>query len=626
MHTPQGESPARRAKGSSIEKAAGAGLAAAAASVPLADQIAMGAANPQGRRTHARFLYFQGWRCKQIAEFLELPPSTVYGWKDAERWDEASPLERVNGALEVRMVQLAFKDPKTGGDFKEIDLLGRQLERTARVERYQHTGKEGDLNPAIAERTRAMNAAPRKRGRNEFTPEQIEQLEALLLEQNYPFHQTWYENQRQRLRMLLKSRQIGATYYFAHEALLSAAKEGRNKLFLSASKAQAHQFRSYIVDFAKQVGVELRGENIKLWNGAELIFLGTNAMTAQSYHGDFYFDEFFWVPRFKVINKLASAMAAHKHWRKTYFSTPSAMSHEAYAFWTGEDRNKGKAKKDHVRIDTSHKALSGGVLCADRKWRHIVTVADAAAAGFDLFDIEELRQEYTAEEFANLFMCEFIDDSASLFSLAEMQACMVDSWEEWAADFKPLALRPFGHEPVVVGYDPSDTGDAAALVVLALPRAPGDPFRVLHREQFKGADFEAQAEAIRRVTLQYNVVHIGIDATGMGEGVHQIVAKFFPNARAYKYSPEVKARLVLKAKQVISKGRLQFDVGMTDLAAAFMAIRKTLTASGRSVTYDAGRSQEAGHADLAWATMHALDYETLAGDVVGGRSFMEIFE
>lgn len=572
-------------------------------------------------RTAARFLYWQGWKCKQIAEKLGIPASTVYGWKDAEKWEDAQPLDRVNGAIEVRMIQLVLKDEKTGGDFKEIDLLGRQLERTARVEKYQQTGKEGDLNPNIA----ARNAGPkRKAKRNEFSEEQVALLESKLRESNFPFHQNWFDQQLQRTRMLLKSRQIGATFYFAREALLSAAKEGRNKLFLSASKAQAHQFRSYIVDFAKEVDVELKGENIKLWNSAELIFLGTNAMTAQSYHGDFYFDEFFWVPRFRTINKLASAMASHKHWRKTYFSTPSAMSHEAYGFWTGDDRNKGRAKKDHIHIDTSHKALRGGRLGLDRKWRDIVTVEDAVRLGFDLFDIDELREEYSLEEFANLFMCQFIDDSLSLFSLAQMQACMVDSWEVWG-DVKPMWLRPYAHYPVWVGYDPSDKGDAAALVVVAPPREAGGRFRILHREQFKGSDFEAQADAIRRITQKYNVVHIGIDKTGLGAGVFQIVEKFFPQVKGYQYSIEVKQRLVLKAQQVIHKGRLEFDAGWTDIAASFMAIKRVLTASGRNVTYDSGRSEETGHADLAWATMHALDNETLAGDVLGGSSRMEIF-
>ena len=59
-------------------------------------------------------------------------------------------------------------------------------------------------------------------------------------------------------------------------------------------------------------------------------------------------------------------MALQKRWRKTYFSTPSAMSHEAYPFWTGEAFNKQRQKKDQVSIDVSHRRLAPGCLCEDR--------------------------------------------------------------------------------------------------------------------------------------------------------------------------------------------------------------------------------------------------------------------
>ena len=36
---------------------------------------------------------------------------------------------------EQRLTQLIIKPQKTGGDFKEIDLLGRQIERLARVKK-----------------------------------------------------------------------------------------------------------------------------------------------------------------------------------------------------------------------------------------------------------------------------------------------------------------------------------------------------------------------------------------------------------------------------------------------------------------------------------------------------------
>jgi hypothetical protein len=57
-----------------------------------------------------------------------------------------------------------------------------------------------------------------------------------------------------------------------------------------------------------------------------------------------------------------------------------------------------------------------------------------------------------------------------------------------------------------------------------------------------------------------------------------------------------------------------------------MAIRKTMTASGRQVTFEAGRSEAVGHADLAWSVMHTLIYEPLEGRSASNQSFMEIYD
>lgn len=103
---------------------------------------------------------------------------------------------------------------------------------------------------------------------------------------------------------------------------------GDPQIFLSASKAQAEVFRSYIVNIAEQYfGVELTGNPIRLSNGAEMRFLSTNKNTAQSYSGHLYCDEYFWVPNFAKLNEVASAMATHDKWRTTYFSTPSSKTH-----------------------------------------------------------------------------------------------------------------------------------------------------------------------------------------------------------------------------------------------------------------------------------------------------------
>ncbi|MFD0321978.1 terminase ATPase subunit family protein [Lysobacter gummosus] len=573
-------------------------------------------------RRSARALYWQGWRITDIANFYALARTTVESWKQRDKWDDATPIERMEASIEARVIQLVHKDPKTGSDYKEIDLLCRQIERTARVRRYSEPGgHEGDLNPNIANR----NAKPkRKPVRNAFSEEQQAKLIASFDDQLFGYQRHWRKNAfGERIRNILKSRQIGATFYFAREALVDALETGRNQIFLSASKAQAHVFKQYIAQFAQTVDVDLTGDPIILPNGATLYFLGTNVRTAQSYHGNLYFDEYFWTHQFEELRKVAAGMALHKHWRQTYFSTPSSVTHQAYAFWTGSAFNKGRRKEDRVKVDVSHEALRDGRMCADGQWRQIVTIEDALRQGCNLFDLDQLRLEYSPDEWANLLMCEFVDDTLSVFPLAELQRCFVDSWSVWD-DFKPFALRPLGHREVWVGYDPALTGDSAGLVVVAPPLVPGGKFRLLEKHQWRGMDFKTQAERIRKITQQYNVTYIGVDATGVGAGVFPLVRDFFPSVRNITYSVETKTRMVLKAKDVISSGRLEFDAAWTDIAQAFMAIRKSLTATGRQATYEASRSDDIGHADLAWAVMHALDNEPLEGMTARHRSIVEI--
>ncbi|HDY7072662.1 TPA: terminase ATPase subunit family protein [Klebsiella pneumoniae] len=574
-------------------------------------------------RRQAALLYWQGFSVPQIAEMLQTKRPTVQSWKQRDQWDETAPLNRVESTLEARLIQLYAKPNLTPHDFKVADFLARQMERFARINRYGQTGNEVDLNPNVANRNKGDRKKPTK---NFFSDEAIEKLEEIFFAESFEYQLRWHRaGLEHRIRDILKSRQIGATFYFSREALLHALKTGHNQIFLSASKTQAYVFREYIIQFARRVDVDLTGDPIVIGNnGAKLIFLGTNSNTAQSHNGDLYVDEIFWIPNFQKLRKVSSGMASQSHLRSTYFSTPSTLAHGAYPFWSGELFNRGRARaSDRVDIDISHDALAAGVACPDGQWRQIVTIEDALAGGCTLFNLEQLQRENSVDDFRNLFMCEFVDDKASVFPFEDLQRCMVDSLEEWE-DFAPFADNPFGSRPVWVGYDPSHSGDSAGCVVLAPPVVAGGKFRILERHQWKGMDFATQAESIRQLTEKYNVEYIGIDATGLGIGVFQLVRSFYPAARDIRYTPEMKTAMVLKAKDVIRRGCLEYDVSATDITTSFMAIRKTMTSSGRSATYEASRTEEASHADVAWATMHALLNEPLtAGSGQATSSILE---
>lgn len=246
--------------------------------------------------TKAKSLYWQAFSITQISKEIGVSINTIYSWRRRYEWDKATPMQRVQDRTHVRYLRLVEKDDKTPKDFKEIDLLARQLDRFERHERRDQEKEKKAKTP-----------------KNHFTEEQITQLRALVFDSLYEHQKRWFKQWNRRNRFILKSRQIGATWYFAREALLRALETGNNQIFLSASRAQAFQFKRFIQKLAREIGVELKGgDAIELSNGAILYFLGTSAATAQSYTGDLYLDEVFWISNFIKLRSVAAGMATQK--------------------------------------------------------------------------------------------------------------------------------------------------------------------------------------------------------------------------------------------------------------------------------------------------------------------------
>ncbi len=584
-------------------------------------------------RLLARNLYWQGWRISKIGQHLGIKPATVHSWKQRDNWDGGTPAQRVTASAEARLIQLINLPKKSDGDYKEIKQLSALVGDFGRGSTKSATPQEmGTAMPDVPtidkpprEQPQRRERAPRheKPAQNFFAPEQLKRAQEIFAEQQFSYQRHWLDmGKKQRFRNILKSRQIGATFFFAREAFIDALITGRNQIFLSASRAQAFQFKVFIADLASQVGVELKGDVITLPNsGAKLYFLGTNSRTAQGRTGNLYLDEYFWTPDFERLDTLSKAMAAQKQYRITYFSTPSSEAHAAYPLWAGSKFNDGRPAVEHINLDISHAALQHGRLDPDGQWRQIVTLDDAEAGGCTLFDKAQLQREYSPAEFRQLFGCEFMADGDAIFEFTQLQRAGVDSWDCWADFYKPFTPRPCGNAAVWVGYDPTDSGDAAGLVVFLAPRFAGDKFRLVEHRLLSGNNFEQQADVIRSLLADYNVAKIVIDTSGIGAAVFQLVQGFFPLAVGLKYTAELKAMMVNKSLDLFRKQRVEWDAMRSkDMVVSFTGIRRQMTGNGRAMTYVASRSAAASHCDLAWAAMMVFYQEPLDGSMGGGFS------
>lgn len=571
----------------------------------------------------ARRLYLRRCSVKEIQAHLKLPNiRIVYYWIRQGCWDEMLTDEEPLTAVSRRITLILEKtDTLTKGELDELERLTTLRERLIKQSNKPAPAAPPDSadepreRPSGQRRDRAESGGKKREKKAKNDVSGLTEVDFLdkFISKMYGYQKELFAAKQnpltRRVRNILKSRQVGLTYYFAGEAFMDAVLSGDNQVFLSASRSQSEIFRSYIIQFAQQwFGIELTGNPITLSNGAELRFLSTNSSTAQGYHGHVYVDEYFWIRDFDKLSTVASAMGTHKKWRKTYFSTPSAVSHQAYPFWSGEEFRNSKRGKKAGGVWPSETAYTQGALCPDGQWRKTITLDDAIAGGCDLFDLEQLQLEYDEDKFQQLFYCKFIDSTQSAFSLKDLERCYSDQsfWE----DYNPDLDRPFGNSPVWLGYDPSRTRDDATCVVIAPALEPGAKFRILEKHSWRGHSFTYQASQVKKLTERFNVQHIGIDVTGVGYGVFDIVRDFYAKATPIHYSLEAKNALVLKAQDTIQGSRIEWDAGWTDIAQAFLTIKRGSTNSGQ-ITYSASRTDATGHADIAWAIMHALANEPL---------------
>jgi uncharacterized protein YjcR len=535
----------------------------------------------------AKDLWVAGTSPKEIAKQLNLKsPDIIYVWKKRYNW-----VRNKNDAIAdvvKKFHELMVKSDKTEQEWQEFGKLATIL---------GNLGKSSTKN-----NNEATSQKRQKKKHNDISHIELDDFYAFEEANLYPHQKVWLKAGDNRTRFILKSRQIGATFTFSYEAFKTAVLKGHNQIFISSTKAQAEVFKSFIIKIANQhFDCKLQGNPIKLSNNAELHFLSPNSF-ADSRSGDVYFDEVFKTKNFADMERVAAPMATLSDYRKTYFSSPTAVSHQAYSIWSGE---RFTQTNSDITIDvTNLNVLKHGRKDADGIWRCACTVHHAIDMGWDLVDLNQLKLETPNKKtFGMLYECKFFDDSDSVFSMQDILDCAVNS--------KNLDKNYNG--AVTIGYDPAGIGDNASIAVLALPTASEPAFKVLETYNLKHVKATDQTRILRELTGKYDVHNIEIDSTGPGIFVGDFVEHFFPRVKRVHYNPEYKNRMVQKALNIFQTNRLQYDKNDEVLPLSFLTVKQKVTSNG-TITYASDRNDKVGHGDLAWAVMHALMAEELAYD------------
>lgn len=571
----------------------------------------------------AQALYLKRYTPKEIAKSLHLKNvRIVYYWAEKYKWALLLSEESIEDAINRRLALLIGRDDKTELELKEIDNLVIQHVKIAKARSNARpelspvdgvVSEAGANEPNLQQLNEKPGKKPRRKRKNdisEITAAKLEEVAKTLL---YP-HQLYVRENKNasRYRFILKSRQIGFTFYFAFEAFEDAILTGNNQIFVSSSKAQARVFSMYIKRIADEFfNIEIKGgDTITLSNHANLILCANNVSTAQSYSGNVYFDEVFWMSKFIELYTGAKGMATLGDFKITLFSTPSTKDHPCFRLWSGEEWKDGSPKRKYIDFPKDESLRMNGTVCPDRFWRLLITMEDAIKLGFDKVDIEDLRDSNSAQAFKILYCCKFAESGKGVFNFEKLQKCITDA-TKWQ-DLDLNADRPFGNREVWAGFDPSRTRDNATFVLVAPPLHPDEKFRVIAIYQWRGMNFKYMSNEIKKIKAKFNITYIGIDITGIGYGVYEHIREFARReVRDIHYNVNIKNQLVLKMVDVVEEGRIEWDEEQKTLITAFMSIEQQTTAKSNQITYAASRTETTGHADEFFAIAHAVFNEPL---------------
>jgi phage FluMu gp28-like protein len=348
---------------------------------------------------------------------------------------------------------------------------------------------------------------------------------------------------------------------------MEAMEEGVERHIKAYSFAAKSIAREDFDFYDDDSGVKRRGLQLIFPGKTKITALPANADTARGFSANMFFDEFafhadsrkIWAAAFPIISA---------GWKVRVTSTPNGKGNKFYDLATS---------KDPI-------------------WRqHVVDIHRAIKEGLPR-DAEELRRGLGDDDiWAQEYLLEWLDEASAWLSYDLINSCEHDH----------AGVREhYTGGPCFIGVD---IGRRKDLFVIWVFELVGDVLWTREIVTLKRASFKEQDRALDDVFERYNVLRGCMDQTGMGEKPVEDAQGRHGSMRVegVLFTGTNKLHLATLGKQTFEDRRCRIPMGDKEVRADLHKLRKETSATG--APRFVADSDEAGHADRAWACFLAIN-------------------
>lgn len=388
----------------------------------------------------------------------------------------------------------------------------------------------------------------------------------------FPYQREWVLD-RSRFKICNKARQIGISTCLGLEGVLDVL-EGQSVFFVSRTERQSiyllDKFYTWMDIFASgdvPVSYESRSRTECRINGCDIKSLTSEAVAGEGFSGNVYLDEFALHDNDVQIYRSLFPVITWG-FKIRLVSRPFGQNNKFYEIWSDTDKYK-----DYKRYEFD--------------------VNRAVGDGLPI-DIQELRNNFDEQGFAENYLCQFLDESTSFFSYDLLRRNIGEEYSGTDGDN-------------YLGVDVARKHDKT---ILYIGSKLGDKIKTREIIERRGVSYNEQKVLIADTIKRYNVKGGAVDGSGLGSQLAEDINNEFPFMENHWFSNQSKEGMATKVKMLFESNRLTIP-DRQELLADIHGIRR-MSSRNNNAIFDAAKTSE-GHSDRFWAmalmVRSAFDYQ-----------------